>query len=188
LRLLLDLDGTLIKLGVDWAEVRRRVEPIVGCPPPGMTIFAWLSRVEDEARVREALRVVEEAELEGLRSATVDREVAELLQALKEGGCRLALVSMQGSRAVEGALRELGLEGAFDVVVTRDFSLSREHQLREALRVEGGGEAVFLCDRGEDVEAAAKLGIQAVKARLADGSVKEALRSLLAKLGRLSQP
>jgi hypothetical protein len=66
--------------------------------------------------------------------------------------------------------------------------LSREHQLREALRVEGGGEAVFLCDRGEDVEAAAKLGIQAVKARLADGSVKEALRSLLAKLGRLSQP
>jgi len=185
LRLILDLDGTLIRLKVDWRGVRRRLEEFLGPLPPGETVFERLSKVEGKEEVEKALGLIEHVEKEGLRSAQLDGEVAELLKDLRRKGVVLALVSMQARDVVEEVLEKMGLREEFEVVVTRDQSLRREEQLREVLSKVGWEDVLFIGDRDEDLEAAAKIGIPAIKARLVDGSIKHELRRLL---GSLSKP
>ncbi len=182
----MDLDGTVVRLKVDWRAVRRKLEGLLGPLPPDKTVFEWLSKVEKEGEVKEALRLIEHAEKEGLRSAQLDWEVVELLKDLRRRGAVLALVSMQAKNVVDEALEKMGLKEEFEVIVTRDQSLKREEQLREALSKVGWGDVLFIGDRDEDLEAAAKIGIPAIKARVVDGSIKRELRKLLRKLSKFS--
>jgi len=182
LRAIFDFDGTLARLKVDWAEVRRTLEAIYGSMG-GKPLFAWVrERFLGGLEVGPILEVVRRAEVEGLRGLEFDRGVVELLWELKGRGGRLALVSMQDDGVLAEALRLMGAVGLFDLVVGRRTELLRERQLLAVASFWGvpPSEVFFVTDRVDDAELGRSLGFRSLRLTFRDGSVAEWLRGLLA--------
>ncbi len=115
---LFDFDGTLTHPGaLDFAAIKREV----GCPPDQFVLEWILALPRGEARDAAAL-ALERFEL-AAADASVPNEGAEgLVRRLKADGLVVGVLTRNGRRAVERALRRFpSLTAAdFDVVVTRD--------------------------------------------------------------------
>jgi len=180
-KLILDFDGTIAALGVDWGALRARIEEAYG-PIGPRTIFSWLlERAEEGLDISGPLELIKEAELEALKALDFDGELVGLLRALGERGARLALVSLQDDEVLRRALEAMGASGLFDIVVGRATELSRERQVRRVLEHWGAlpGDVIFISDRTDDVELGLKLGLRALRLAYRDGSVLSWLRGLL---------
>ena len=180
--LVLDFDGTIAWLRVDWKHVRseleRRYSGLKGKP-----IFTWLQeRFLRGLDVEGPMEVIREAELKAMGDLDFDGELVELLHQLRARGARMALVSMQDDDVLRRALEKMGLEGVFDVVIGRRTELIRERQLSLVLDTWGirPSQALFISDRIEDVEVGLRMGLRALRLFYLDGSVKKWLKELLA--------
>ncbi len=157
-----DLDGTLAHLPIDWDELRARVREFMGTDHPLKPLGPSIPVAAGENKELEerAFKIVEEAELEAAREAKPDPELRAALEELKSAGAKLALVTLQARRPALTALEGLGVGDLFDLVITREDSLSREEQLRmvlQRLRVKPG-EAAMVGDLPWDAEAGRRLG------------------------------
>ena len=179
--IIFDFDGTLAWLKVDWKAVRAKIERAYG-PIGDRTVFSWLQeRYLKGLDVSGPMEVIREAELRAVDDLDFDRELVELLRALRARGARMALISMQDDDVLHRALEVMGAEGLFDVVVGRRTELSREKQLLRVLEKWGvePAQVFFVSDRLEDVALGLKMGLRALRLFYWDGSVKEWLRGLL---------
>ena len=180
--LVLDFDGTIAWLRVDWKHVRseleRRYSGLKGKP-----IFTWLQeRFLRGLDVEGPMEVIREAEFKAMGDLDFDEELVELLHRLRARGARMALVSMQDDDVLRRALEKMGLEGVFDVVIGRRTELIRERQLSLVLDTWGirPSQALFISDRIEDIEVGLRMGLRALRLFYLDGSVKKWLKELLA--------
>ena len=180
--LIFDFDGTLAWLKVDWRSVRARIEALYG-PLRGKPLFSWLQeRVERGLEVARAFELIKEAELGALRELAFDGDILALLRELRAREAKLALVSMQDDEVLAEALRLMGAEDLFDIVLGRATEPLREAQLSMVLRRWGirPDQAIFISDRLEDVEIGRELGLGVKRLFFFDGSLKKWLEELLA--------
>ena len=184
LNLILDFDGTLAILPVDWRTLREKIRELHGDLGQSETIFAWLlTRKRKGLEVAHILELVEKAEEEAVEKLDYDREVVRLLRELKVKDVKLAIVSMQGEKVLRKVFKLMGIEEVFDQIVSRDLSLSREEQILEVLakwKIKPQ-EAIFVSDRVDDINLGRKLGLKAFRARASDGSIIKILDKLVGK-------
>ena len=184
LNLILDFDGTLATLPVDWRTLREKIRELHGDLGQSETIFAWLlTRKRKGLEVAHILELVEKAEEEAVEKLDYKREVVRLLRELKVKDVKLAIVSMQGEKTLRKALKLMGIEEVFDQIVSRDFSLSREEQLMEVLakwKIKPQ-EAIFMSDRVDDINLGRRLGLKAFRAKASDGGIIKVLDKLVGK-------
>lgn len=183
--IVLDLDGTLVGSNIDWDLVREKVRRILGVgkdvhlkPLATMVMrfkgLGW--------RFKEALRIIEETELESIGSARYPRGISRLLGELRACGYKLVLVTLRSWRTTKPLLDRIGISGLFDLVVTRDDVADRLSQLTLVLEKLDADKdkVVFIGDTNVDLEAGKNLGIKTIIVRSHTETI-EKLKELLNK-------
>jgi HAD superfamily hydrolase (TIGR01549 family) len=121
-----DLDGTLIHLPVDYERLIREFEKVAHVES-FHPLLEVVSKLDEATRVK-VFKVWDLAELAAAPKTTVNNEGMNLYDSFAKKP--KALVTMQGKALVAAMLEKLGL--TFDVVLTREDSLSRTEQLKTA--------------------------------------------------------
>ena len=113
-----DFDGTLTHPGaLDFAAIKREVE----CPPDQF-VLEWILALPAGAVRDAAAATLERFELEAADASAPNEGAEELVYRLRDAGLAVAVLTRNGRRAVERALRRFPTltMADFDVVVTRD--------------------------------------------------------------------
>jgi len=159
--LVTDLDGTLIRLPVDWDYIREKVRLFLKTEHPLKPLIQSIDEiVHDEALIRAVFSIIEEYEVKAIKTIRREPELREFLVDLKNRGIRIALVTQQGTRPAKIALYKLGILDLFDLIITRDIIRRREDQLRKVLEITDidASEVLFIGDAPWDYEAGTSLG------------------------------
>lgn len=149
-----DLDGTLIHLPIDYEKLFQEIGKITK-----MSNVRPLTKVVselDEETKRKVFDVWNKIEAEALANMKVNSEGIFYYQKFLEK--RKALITMQGKPLVQIVLKRLGL--SFNLVITREDSLSRVEQLKIAAEKLGirMQNILFIGNTNEDMLAAKLLG------------------------------
>jgi HAD superfamily hydrolase (TIGR01549 family) len=151
-----DLDGTLIDLPVDWEGLFAEFKVIMRVDDV-RPVAETVSKLYVETK-RQVFEVWDKAELAvSEKSAANEKGMAIYNEYI---GKPKALVTLQGKKAVQIIVAKFGLR--FDVVLTREDSLSRKEQLAfaaEKLEVPVK-DVLFVGNADSDADAAAKMGCQ----------------------------
>ncbi|MFB6070453.1 MAG: HAD family hydrolase [Halanaeroarchaeum sp.] len=158
-----DLDGTLVRLAVDWSTVERQVSDVFvseGLDPDELVAWELLDEAERHGFGDRVHRLIERHELAGAR----DAERLGTAEDLLADGMPSGVVSLNAEAAVEVALETAGLADAVDVVVGRDSVRTRKPHPRpllaalEELAVDPV-DALFVGDSETDEETARRAGV-----------------------------
>ncbi|MCU4716626.1 HAD family hydrolase [Halapricum hydrolyticum] len=166
-----DLDGTLVELDVDWAQVRRRVAAVLearGVETGEATLWQLFDRAREAEHYPAVENRVAEFEREGARTSSK----LPLAEELPWDG-PTGVVSLNAESACRIALEVHGLDSAVDVLIGRDtVEESKPHPqpLRAALSAldVSPDNALFVGDSASDAETARRAGVdfQSVADRL----------------------
>lgn len=164
--LIFDFDGTLTHLHIDWEKLKKELRKLLGSKSSLTPLFPSIEALtKDNSELREkAWRLIEKYELEAVKEIKADFELIELFKKLKARGFQVALLTLQGRQPLEKALRKLGLQEAFDNIITREETTSREKQIKKMLELFNvkPGQAMLIADRLHDILTASKLGCKTV--------------------------
>lgn len=154
--IIFDLDGTLIDLPVDYERLFEEIKKITKRENV-RPLIETVSRLDEKAR-KEVFKVWDRAELEASTRITVNEAGVAVYRKFSQK--RKALVTMQGKALVKFVLRRLGLQ--FDFMITREDSLNRADQLRNASQKLGTPvqDLLFVGNTECDLHAAEKIGCQ----------------------------
>ena len=157
----MDFDGTLFTLPVDWKAVRAGLTSAVGASAEGVSIFRFVDdAVVSNPEIRGRLfSLLDSYETPAAEQAT---PIGGALGAIARlGGPRTGLVTMQGSAACRRVLSRYSVGERFGIILTREDSLDRAEQLTMALKAMNvpAREALFVGDKRNDVEAGKKVGV-----------------------------
>ncbi|AET33369.1 hypothetical protein P186_1968 [Pyrobaculum ferrireducens] len=150
----LDFDGVIARLDVDWASLRRAVRDRLGLDVRSINeAFRELCGTPFFFALHE---FVEAYEVESAARAGVFPDVAHFLE--KWSGVA-AIASMQSERAIRLALSLSGLDEAFSEIAARPRFCSKEAELRHFAEKYGADKIIFVDDRYDNVEVCRKIGI-----------------------------
>jgi len=157
-----DLDGTLVRLAVDWERVEREVAALLeraGVDADPLSAWALLDAAEDAGVGEEADDLIATAEREGVRDS---RRLA-LADELVAREVPVGVCSLNHQEAVELALDEHDLAAHVDSVVGRGTVPERKPHPRALLAaVEELGvppeDVLFVGDSASDEETAERAG------------------------------
>jgi phosphoglycolate phosphatase-like HAD superfamily hydrolase len=161
-----DFDGTLVDLLKDWERLKESLMKLLGSSGPLTPLFPSIEKMTKnnlELRKR-AWRLIEKYELNAVKDIKTDLELVELFKKLKAKGYHIALLTLQGRHPLKEALKKLGLHEAFDHVITREETTSRERQIKKLLKLFNvkPNQAMLIADRLHDIQTASKLGCMTV--------------------------
>jgi phosphoglycolate phosphatase-like HAD superfamily hydrolase len=151
-----DLDGTLMRLPIDYEALFREFKRIMGVASVRPLVETVL-RVDEKTR-ETVFMAWDRAELAVVEEVAVNEEGMSIYRQF--GDKRRALVTLQGKAVVEEIMKLYGL--SFNIAVTREDSLFREEQLTKAislLNVEPGN-VLFVGNTDSDASAAEEIGCQ----------------------------
>lgn len=158
-----DLDGTLVRLRVDWIEARRamvaHLQEATGAPPADRTVWGLLRATQGPLRA-EMEAILTERELRGADGAE-RLPAAALLRNLTHR--RRGVVTLNARAAAERALDRTGLGLYVEVLVAREDVARIKpdptplRRCLELLETEPS-HAVFVGDRERDRETAERAG------------------------------
>lgn len=161
--ILYDLDGTLVRLAVDWRAVEREIATVLreaGADPDGLVTWELLDAA-DGAGVRERVEsILTRHERTGAREA----ERLQLADELLTDEVPTGVVSLNAESAVRIALETHSLLEGVDVVVGRDTVDTRKPDPEpllaalDALSVPAEA-ALFVGDSDTDEQAATRAGV-----------------------------
>lgn len=129
--LVMDLDGTLIKMKIDLSQAKRKAAELVlkyGIQMSEKESFqdffdraaSAMPSVVFEKMREEVLRILREDELKAAADAEPYPEIIEVLEQLRKNGYRLFVATNSHREAAVQALRKTGLESYFEKLYTRD--------------------------------------------------------------------
>lgn len=156
--IIFDLDGTLVRLPIDYDSLRRRLYAEFGDKRVFESIYKFLLSLDDKGRER-AFKIIDEFELGSISSMYVDPTLNEGFSLIED--FEKALVTLQGLKPAKKILERIGLKDKFSIIVTREVSLDRTQQLMYVMnRLEANKEkTVFIGDTENDFRAAKTVGI-----------------------------
>ena len=172
-----DFDGTLVDLGVDFESIRDALQEYFREYGIDMRFKPLLDRLEEAlaeikaslpgrfaAVKRESSAIIERGECRNVGRLKVSRDTTTTLKKLRGAGMRLAIVSMNCRKCVEGVLKRSGIRELFDEVVTRDDKTANKPS-PEAIEMllnrfdMKSEDAVMVGDTWRDYETAKSAGI-----------------------------
>jgi HAD superfamily hydrolase (TIGR01509 family) len=179
-----DLDGTLVTFKLDIREWRKVIIDVMnrrGFDTSGLELTTPTQQILDSAKAQapasdlgryeglkqEAFSILDSMELEGAKSSSVFPGVDGVLRLLKSRGVRLGLLTNSGRAAASLTLTRWGLEGFFELVLTRDeieAMKPRPEGLTKAVSMLGvrADQAYYIGDSLYDVIAAKGAGVKSV--------------------------
>jgi len=157
-----DLDGTLVRLDVDWGAVRARCRGAFrarNVDPEGLSIWEMLGVAQDHGFRRHLESTITDFEREGARSATVLPLAETLPHCVPVGVC-----SLNAESACRITLELNGIDRHIDTIVGRDTVGSEKpdpEPLLEAVdRLDADPpESLFVGDSESDAETARRAGV-----------------------------
>lgn len=164
--LVVDVDGTLIPVLVDFERLRGEVRRLLGVEHPLKPLGESIAALDvDNDLKRRTWELVDRVELESISKLKLEdvRENVESLVRVVRAGAKLVLVSMRSSTSMRPLLLKLGLGNIADLVITRDHSPRRVDQLRRVLSAQLSSRVVFIGDTVYDENAARTLGVSFVR-------------------------
>lgn len=160
--LITDLDGTLVHLPINWDNLRIKVRKILKTNHPLKPLAPNISKASKGNKNLEklAFKLVEEEELKAANFACYNDALYNFLKQIKLHGVKTALVTLQGYKSTRKVLENLRIAQFFDIVITRERSLSRLEQLKLALNLLkiNPRETLFIGDSPWDSEAGRRVG------------------------------
>ncbi|MFB6266787.1 MAG: HAD family hydrolase [Halodesulfurarchaeum sp.] len=158
-----DLDGTLVRLGVDWEQVDEELAQLLdraGVDPGVHEHWEQLDAAQEAGVGEEAESIIAEHELAGAENS----RRLPLADRLADIDRPVGVVSLNAEAAVTRALEVHGLLDGVDVVVGRDSGPERKpapDPLLAALEAMGVApdDALFVGDSAGDEEAARRAGL-----------------------------
>lgn len=149
-----DLDGTLVYLPINYQKLFQEFKKVTNIEKV-RPITQTVARLDRETREK-IFAMWTVAELEAFPQMTVRKEGMKLYQ--RFSAKPKALVTMQSRKIVEKILKAANL--SFNVMITREWSLDRVEQLREAMKRlhVPPGEVLFIGDTHNDEISAKKTG------------------------------
>jgi len=138
--IIFDLDGTLVKFTCSLTEAKKCVSNLLAslgislpfdvANKPFQDIF---DEIANQARKTGSLDldyimaqindIIDFYEMQAATSTTIFEEARDVLDALKENGLKIALVTNNGRKATRFVLKRFSLEKFFDIIVTRNDGL-----------------------------------------------------------------
>lgn len=161
--LVLDLDGTIVPLAVDFDALRVEIRRLLGVDHPLRPLGESLCSLNvDEELKKQAWALIERAELESIERIDPDslRENVEAIKRVSGLGVQVVLVTMRSTNTLRPLLEKLGLINMFSEIITRDISPSRLRQLEIVKLHHLGDKLLFIGDTAYDEEAARRLGVE----------------------------
>lgn len=164
--LVVDFDGTLVHLTVDFEDLRRRVRELLNTShelrPLGESLNSL--NVPEELK-KKAWELIEEEELkstERVDQSLLERNVS-VLREISSRGAKIVVATHRSLRSLKPFLETTQLGEVAAEVLTRDAHPSRLSQLTHVAKRYSGCCIVFLGDTVYDEKAARDAGILFVK-------------------------
>lgn len=174
--LVLDFDGVVAKLNVDWPKVYSKVSEVAGYRVTDLITF-W-KNTYGTSLYDKANKIIEEYEMEAIAKSEIYDDVIEALELFKG---RKYLASMQSQKVLEKFLEEYGIRGYFKEVLGRDRFGSKRRQLIYILEKEKGNKVYFIDDLQRNVDSCIDLGIECIIIRRYEGeSLLQKVREIVA--------
>jgi HAD superfamily hydrolase (TIGR01549 family) len=156
-----DLDGTLIQLPIDYEKLFqefRKIMKVSNLHP----LVETVSKLDDKTR-KEVFKVWDKAELAALAKMTVNDEGIKIYKMFQQKP--KALITVQGKALVKAALERLEL--SFNVIFTREDSVNRVEQLKNAAQKLGTRiqNVLFVGNTENDFLAAKKVNCQFLRVK-----------------------
>jgi HAD superfamily hydrolase (TIGR01549 family) len=156
-----DLDGTLIQLSIDYEKLFqefRKIMKVSNLHP----LVETVSKLDDKTR-KEVFKVWDKAELAALAKMTVNDEGIKIYKKFPQKP--KALITVQGKALVKAALERLEL--SFNVIFTREDSVNRVEQLKNAAQKLGTRiqNVLFVGNTENDFLAAKKVNCQFLRVK-----------------------
>ncbi|MEM3670925.1 MAG: HAD hydrolase-like protein [Thermoprotei archaeon] len=128
-----DLDGTLFRIGVDWAKVRSKVGAIIGRSDE-FPIFPTLEKtlaLQPELKPQ-LFALLDSEEMLALDSVEPVEGALKIVKSLT-ASAKVGMVTMQGRRICHSILKHFNVFQDFDIILTREDSLNRRIQIELAI-------------------------------------------------------
>lgn len=155
--LILDFDGVIAKLNVDWTIVYRKVSEIAGYNVTDLITF-WKNTYNTSV-YEKANKIIEEYEMRALSKSRMYDDVPEALEFSK--GTKY-LASMQSQKVLEIFLEKNGIRKYFKEVLGREKFGNKRRQLVYILERENGKKLYFIDDLQRNIDSCDDLGIECV--------------------------
>jgi len=164
--LITDLDGTLVRLPINWNKIRSKVRRILRTNhhlKPLATTIPMVARGRKFLE-RLAYTYIELEELKAVKYVVYDENLYSLLKEIKERKMKIALVTLQAYTSTDKILRKLRVRNFFDLIVTRDLSVNRLEQLKYAIKKLklNPRNTIFVGDMPWDHDAGITLGLYTI--------------------------
>lgn len=156
-----DLDGTIVKLPIDWTEVKKKIRKILETNSSLTPLIPSIEQLVANSELKRRIyKVVDDEEMKAVKKLRFDEDIVRLFKKLKTLGYKLALVTLQGRKPAIEALNRLKVREFFDLVVSRDEKKDREEQIKITLETMGvpSSQAIIVADRLRDMLVAKRLG------------------------------
>lgn len=186
--IIFDLDGTLVKLPIDYEALRHRLYLTFDNRIVLDSIYRFLIHLDPKSREK-AFRIMDKFELESIPQMYIDPTIHEGFRLIRD--YTKALVTLQGWRPVIKILEEIGIRKEFSMIVTREYSLNRTEQLMYVLdRLNADRKrTVFIGDTQNDLEAAKIIGIFPIimGSKIDGNQIKDILSAIRIAISRLEK-
>lgn len=160
-----DLDGTLVKIPIDFAHVRKSLQVFFNTDDDFVPLLQTVKRFSgNKSMLDKALDIIRAEEISAADGTVVIGEAPNILRLMSSRGFLLALATMQGRNAVDLILAKMNVANLFSCIQTRDDSLDKGSQISAILQKLGvdPSQSIVVGDRIDDVDSARKNGCPAV--------------------------
>ncbi len=170
-----DLDGTLVKLPIDYESMRNELKLIAkkyGLYSEFKPLFKEIKRLsflhlEGEKFVKECIEIIKKYEIKGAEKAELLEGIKEILYLLKNKGIKIAIISNNSKECIEKVLEITGIKNLIDLVIGRNSLEDLKPSplpILNALKILNVKKVIFVGDREEDRIAANKANIEFIEA------------------------
>lgn len=157
--LVFDLDGTLVRLPIEWSKVLEEISYVIGYMPRG--ILPILRRFYGTQIYSRISYIIEQYEERALDKMQVLDDASSILRVLAKN-YHIYIVTMQSKNIAEKIVSTLRVEDILRKIISRDDAGFRVDQLRIILRDidDDPNTVLFIGDKVLDMIAAFHLGIK----------------------------
>ncbi len=161
-----DLDGTLVKLNIDWEKLRMEIRELLKTDHPlrPLATSIPIAAKGNTELINKAFEYVKHIELQAANNVNRDTELINFFEWLVRNKIKIGLVTLQAKEPALLVLDKLGILNFLSLVITREDSLHRIDQLSLALKILNAepNNTIFVGDTQWDVDAGKKLGCYTV--------------------------
>jgi len=164
--IIFDLDGTLIKLPINYQKIFERLKILFNTKDEFKPLIPTIISKSngDQKLLQDAFDIICEEETKAVTNFEIFENARDVLNYFKNQNYVLSLVTMQCRTAAKLALDKIQFSDFFSSIITRDESTQRSEQIKNSLEILSlSSENVLVVgDRIHDVHSAKQVGCSAI--------------------------